>query len=275
MSSLTSTIQQSRRRLNPLAFSPTMWLDSSDPNTLFDATVGGNLVAGDGLVARWADKSGNLNHATQSVIDRRPTRKISHVNSKDAVLFSNIGYPNTDKFMDLPSSISTSMNLPHTFVAVAKSTGPTPNQPTETAQVIMAKEGNHRGLILMAPAPNSNVTLVQGNFWVSSTIGSGITTSIFTNDNVVVAGYRLLTVNPCQVDLTTRGITYKSSIVSGNTLTTGATRIGRARSTNAINNYAWTFMGPICEMLYFTRSLTDNELSLLLSYLSFKWNGPV
>jgi hypothetical protein len=251
-----------------------MWLDSSDSSTLFDATVGGNLVAGDGLVARWADKSGNLNHATQSVIDRRPTRKISHVNSRDAVLFSNIGHPNTDKFMDLPVSISNSMNQPHTFVAVAKSTGPTPNQTSESLQVIMARQGYHRGLILKASAINSNVTSVEGNAWIGSTSTVQATASISTDNNVVVAGYRLLSISPIQTDLMTRGVIYKSSTASGTVLNTGTARIGRATSTNnPSNNYNWPFMGPICEMLYFTRSLTDNELSLLLSYLSFKWNS--
>jgi hypothetical protein len=50
-------------------------LDAADPSTLFNATTGGSLVAADGAVARWEDKSGNGRHATQATSDSRPLRK--------------------------------------------------------------------------------------------------------------------------------------------------------------------------------------------------------
>ena len=52
-----------------------LWLDAADASTLFDATTGGSLVAADGGVARWEDKSGNGRHATQSTAANRPARK--------------------------------------------------------------------------------------------------------------------------------------------------------------------------------------------------------
>lgn len=55
-----------------------LWLDASDPNTLYDATSGGSLVTPDGTIARWEDKSGNLRHFTQPFSGIRPTRKIAH-----------------------------------------------------------------------------------------------------------------------------------------------------------------------------------------------------
>jgi hypothetical protein len=63
-----------------------LWLDSSDANTLFDATTGGSLVAADGGVARWEDKSGNARHYTQSNSDRRPARKTNQQNGLDTLL---------------------------------------------------------------------------------------------------------------------------------------------------------------------------------------------
>ena len=56
-----------------------LWLDAADSSTLFDATAGGNLVTTDGAaVARWADKSGNNRHATQSTSNARPSLSVSN-----------------------------------------------------------------------------------------------------------------------------------------------------------------------------------------------------
>jgi hypothetical protein len=63
-----------------------LWLDSSDANTLFDATTGGSLVAADGSVARWEDKSGNGRHYTQSNATWRPARKTNQQNGLDTIL---------------------------------------------------------------------------------------------------------------------------------------------------------------------------------------------
>lgn len=64
-----------------------LWLDASDASTLYDATSGGSLVAADGGVARWEDKSGNNRHFTQSTSSKRPARKTSQQNSLDTLLF--------------------------------------------------------------------------------------------------------------------------------------------------------------------------------------------
>jgi hypothetical protein len=64
-----------------------LWLDASDAQTLYDATSGGSLVAADGTVARWQDKSGNARHFTQSTAASRPTRKTNQQNGLDALLF--------------------------------------------------------------------------------------------------------------------------------------------------------------------------------------------
>jgi hypothetical protein len=62
-----------------------LWLDASDNNTLYDATTGGSLVAADGAVARWEDKSGNNNHATEET--NGPQLKTNILNSKSILRF--------------------------------------------------------------------------------------------------------------------------------------------------------------------------------------------
>jgi hypothetical protein len=65
-----------------------LWLDASDASTLYDATTGGSLVAADGGVARWEDKSGNGRHFTQSTSANRPLRKINQQNGLGTLLFA-------------------------------------------------------------------------------------------------------------------------------------------------------------------------------------------
>lgn len=64
-----------------------LWLDGSDASTLYDATTGGSLVAADGAVARWEDKSGNARHATQGTANSRPVRKTAQLNNLDGLDF--------------------------------------------------------------------------------------------------------------------------------------------------------------------------------------------
>lgn len=66
-----------------------LWIDASDSSTLYDATTGGSLVAADGTVARWEDKSGNARHFTQATSNVRPVRKTNVKNSLDAIAFTN------------------------------------------------------------------------------------------------------------------------------------------------------------------------------------------
>jgi hypothetical protein len=79
-----------------------LWLDSSDASTLFNATTGGSLVAADGGVARWEDKSGNARHATQSTAANRPARKTAIQGGRDVLRFDG-----SNDFMSVASSEAT------------------------------------------------------------------------------------------------------------------------------------------------------------------------
>ena len=69
-----------------------LWLDAADSKTLFDATSGGSLVAADGQVARWEDKSGNGRHVTQGTSAARPIRKVNSRNGLDTLDFTSFKY---------------------------------------------------------------------------------------------------------------------------------------------------------------------------------------
>lgn len=71
----------------PAQISTSLWLDAADSSTLFDAVSGGSLVAANGGIARWQDKSGNARHFTQSTSGSRPARKTAIQNSLDVARF--------------------------------------------------------------------------------------------------------------------------------------------------------------------------------------------
>ena len=95
----------------PIITNLQLWLDAADPTTLFDATSGGSLVAADGAVARWEDKSGNGRHATQGTSANRPTRKTAIQNNKDVL--------RSDGTNDFLQSSAFSSNLVRSVFVVA------------------------------------------------------------------------------------------------------------------------------------------------------------
>jgi hypothetical protein len=78
------------------------WYDASDASTLFDATTGGSLVAADGGVARWEDRSGNGRHFTQSTSGSRPLRKTAIQGGKAVLRFDG-----SNDFMSVANSTAT------------------------------------------------------------------------------------------------------------------------------------------------------------------------
>jgi hypothetical protein len=83
-----------------------LWLDASDASTLYDATSGGSLVAADGGVARWEDKSGNGRHATQGTASRRPVRKAAIQGGKDVLRFDGSATAGDADRMQITNSTS-------------------------------------------------------------------------------------------------------------------------------------------------------------------------
>ena len=107
---------------NPLAYSPGVWLDASDATTLYDATSGGSLVAANGEVKRWEDKSGNARHYTQGTATAIPTRRTAVANGLDVVRFDGI-----NDFMSRATGLSLTKNIAGCTVYIVRkwATNPT------------------------------------------------------------------------------------------------------------------------------------------------------
>jgi hypothetical protein len=101
----------------PSQITTALWLDAADSSTLFDAVSGGSLVAADGAIARWQDKSGNARHVTQGTLLNRPLRKTAVQNSRDVVRFDGLN--------DLLETTFASFGASYAVVSIGRATNAT------------------------------------------------------------------------------------------------------------------------------------------------------
>lgn len=100
----------------PLAFSPVLWLDFSDPSTLY-TDAGITLVTADGdAIYQANDKSTSANHVLQATLGARPTYKTGIVGRRSVARF--------DGGDDLASGAAIA-EKPSTLFVVANVTGTT------------------------------------------------------------------------------------------------------------------------------------------------------
>ena len=241
----------------PRSLDPLVWLDGADSSSLYDATSGGSLVAADGIIARWQDKSGNANHFTQATSGARPTRRVGVKNGADIVRFNGANELNTAAnvlFASCPA-------ITH-FIVMNLSSGvimeSSPNfNPINGAFIIYSDTGN-----VFAPAFKSSggyvtCTEVTGsaNAWHSWATVMNPTLAIdevsFFRDGNTPAVTR--TFNP---DTTTSFISER--------LFLGARSGGLFPVT-----------GDIAEVLIYPRALSVSERQSVERYLSAKWGIPI
>jgi hypothetical protein len=246
---------------SPLDLTPALWLDASDASTLYDATTGGSLVAADGLVARWQDKSGNSRHATQATSGSRPQRKTAIQNSLDVVRFDGTRWMATVAF-------SGSQAFERYVVCNDRSS---PSQ----SRVILAWGSGYD-----TPNPGADYLLNTGRvLQVSHNGGGGVgalshrqTGQVFNGSTFIYLSQRsdgthaghLIRVNGAQPS--------QSSPFSNNPGT--FTKTSTACGIGAYNNGGLPVIGDIGEVVHFNRVLTTDERLSMETYLGEKWALP-
>lgn len=243
-----------------------LWLDAADSATLFDSTSGGSLVATDGGVARWEDKSGNGRHATQGTSENRPARKAAIQSGLDVLRFdgSNDFLTSTD-FLDLSSGQAI------TLLAVCKRSA------TDAFHTIISKFDGLGG--------GGNESTEDGwGFRFSSTnklnafFSKDASYTVHTSSNTVTASaFSLFAFEATAGSLTTTTKLYRngttlslSSSGSVQTLDNNsyAVRIGMELYAGA--NYSH-FNGDIAEIIAYNIALSDTNRAAVESYLMTKW----
>ena len=227
-----------------------LWLDASDASTLFNATTGGSLVAADGTVKRWADKSGNNRHATEAT--NGPTRKASQINNLDALQFNG-----TSNF--LQGSSSPASGNTRTVFIVGKSNLATGS---ELFQIGLYRATGFCGFLLRQ--------LAVGNDWY-------VSGDVSTN-NCYVASRQLTITSPflaCVRQSSTTSLQYFHNRTSYNVVgSLGSFQanpgyfIGKARSE--IEDLTF-WGGSVGEVIVYDYALSDTDRAAVEAYLIAKW----
>lgn len=256
----------------PLGFEPDyltglqLWLDASDASTLYDATTGGSLVAADGAVARWEDKSGNGRHATQGTAGSRPARKTSTQNGLDVIRGDG-----TDDLL-VTSAFSSDLARSVFVVGVSQETPQVDTYAILVGQIDSAfaadaddawafgtsnegTGGNHDRLRCVI-RDISNTASVQG-FVDTAFVTDSPFLAIYINNGTGVYRYNgtAKTFGTATQHLTASK--ELSILASANT------------GSNPNSNNFWD--GDICEIIIYDTALSDTDREAVENYLLAKW----
>lgn len=234
----------------PAQISTHLWLDASDASTLYDATSGGSLVAANGSVARWLDKSGNARHVTQGTSGNRPLRKTGIQNGLDAVLFDGTND-------DLSGAINLNTRNATVFVVFLRT-----NSAGRTETVISSGDDtlNAGGISIIPRWTDNNAYLAAGYVSDRVVVSSSITTSatlLTVTGGINQTAYK---------DGTTFGS--PGSNQSAVAVTRTKSYIGSGRGVSTFNRY---FAGHICETFWIDGVVDLTTLALAHTYLKTKW----
>jgi hypothetical protein len=245
-----STVSRAVAPFNPPSITGLqLWLDSSDASTLFDATTGGSLVAADGSVARWQDKSGNARHATQSSSNSRPLRKTAIQGGKDVLRFDG-----SNDFVTC--SIGSIQNC--TVFAVFANQ----NQSIDSEEI--------DNVFAFGPFPdppdNKGFAVNSSNVFASNT-----QRQIFLESLATGSVTRRKNGNTSPVTLNLGEFCVLSAVASGVSNNFGSTFSVCRLWFQSIPT---VFYGKndICELIVYNSALSDANRSAVESYLISKWN---
>jgi hypothetical protein len=232
-----------------LDLNPALWLDGSDAATLYDATSGGSLVAANGTVARWQDKSANAAHVTQSTSDARPTRKTSVQNGLDAVLFDGNDFMRNTASTVLPAGAKTIIAMVKSSDAVGGTIYSSLSNATHKYLTRLLRLG---GISYIAgDTQSTNVTIsndfstaMQSAFLASWTLSASRTSGFWTNGT----------------SQSTSGTISPEDIVTG-------FQIAQADAGGGVQY----FTGHIMEMAAWASELSTLNRQKAEGYLAHKW----
>jgi len=238
-----------------------LWLDAADASTIFDATTGGSLVAADGGVARWEDKSGNARHVTQSTAGNRPTRKTNQQNGRDTLLFdgSNDSLVGGDYLDGNTGSV--------TAFCVLKRNG------VNATHEIIGKGTDSGGWLFRFEGGNKlNLSAWSDNTFANSTSVSS--TNQFTATSYALAFFTFNAGSLGQAAFRRNGSSF-----AANSSQTGT---GAVTPPNTSDNFQigtqfyqgvdyFLFNGYIAEIIIYNSALSDADRSAVESYLISKW----
>jgi hypothetical protein len=257
-----------------------LWLDAAAPETLFDATSGGSLVAADGAVARWEDKSGNGRHATQATSGSRPLRKTSIQGGKAVLRFDG-----TNDSLSIASSAETFKflhSVSSTVFCVFKS-GATAN-PGHSLYVVFGTANTTTsvvGVTLYTSDGNAS-TANDAIYWYVSRGGAGTYPVFFDGNNYFPSNaFALISLLSRPQDGTSANrlaIRRNGGNLSTENAPGGSPQtVSTANSTNDLtigrlpSGESEFLNGDIAEIIIYNAALSDTDRAAVEAYLIGKW----
>jgi|GEM_PF-3171598 len=224
-----------------------MWLDASDPATLFtDATCEVTFVENDGdPIGCWKDKSGNSFHGTQAVADRRPELALGIQNGLNGIYFQD---SNNENFQ-IPSGSWQSGSEFSAYIVYFQET-------TDEIGTLFATANGALTDFAMTSRPlngtNKNKYLDHSIWRYSSTNTAGDWNIDAFNRSGANMSYYL----DGLLDGQFNGLTNPSPSI--------ATIGSYTNNTNVLN-------GHIAEILWYSNSLNNLDRQKVEGYLAHKW----
>jgi hypothetical protein len=235
------------------------WYDASDASTLFDATSGGSLVAADGAVARWQDKSGNGRHFTQSSSGSRPLRKTSQQNGLATLLFDGANDLLTGP--DIADYLQSGQAETVFVVMKTLSTG--------ERHEILSKQDQAGGWRFLIESDNKATLFFDSN--------ASNRTTVATSSVVSTSAYTLLAWKASGGSLTTSAAIYRNGTTLG-TSVSGSVASVPDNSDALVCGASYyqgaaydTINGNIAEIIIYDAALSDTDRAAVESYLMTKW----
>jgi hypothetical protein len=228
-----------------------LWLDASDASSLYDATSGGSLVAADGAVARWQDKSGNARHATQATSGSRPLCRTAVKNGMAALEFNG-----TSNYLDISSTLSFSEYT--VFVVAKRSTV------SGSAGILSSDNGAGTRSSQCCRVSGANIESIS----FSSTTGGTVVTA---TSSATVSANEWFTAAVTQSSTTLsiyKNGTSVASVSATHHSTAVSPTVGRLLK-NLSDSFMWD--GNIAEIIFYSNALSDTSRAAVSSYLIQKW----
>ena len=265
-----------------LSFAPSditglqLWLDASDASTLYDATTGGSLVAADGAVKRWEDKSGNDRHATEST--NGPQRKTSKQNGRDTLLFDG---SNAKLALASDLNLGTAQSV---FVAFT----PASTITTTAAGSVLSGgaftgSGTSEFLLALGNVTGGMADERVGFFVVAETTPAGVA-QVYAQakadedvSGALVAFYSFTTSGDTFVGRLNGASSFTSttSISGADNGGVGTWKSTRTNYPTKFRNIGFRstafFNGDICEIIIYNSALSDTDREAVENYLLQKW----
>ena len=225
-----------------------LWLDASDANTLYNATSGGSLVAADGAVARWEDKSGNARHATQGTSANRPARKTNQQNGLGAMLFDG-----TDDSMQLESGVTVSAS--HSVFQVFQ----------------RATAGTHSVLLAGSSVGAYPFWWFNDNTVYEASVGNEEFTTHGSASTATGYFVAVTTRTGTASIATRRNAASLATVTTGAGVTTAANGTWNRIGVMEPSSPDVFHTGNICELIIYNSALSDTNRAAVESYLTTKW----